>query len=175
VGLARAHTTSWKDIRDDIITPAVNAPRTDTTARRTALDHIDTLWRQQSGHHNNIGKEKDKQYLTAHRLLSRHFNPGGGAALTGADIKKLAKAMNSARPNLRLAPSDINSSVGEGYHPNVKGGSATPSSKQGFEALRATGGGSTPQLSPLGTRITGKSGPQVMTPDTKNLMKSRKK
>jgi hypothetical protein len=164
LGLARAHTTSWKDIRDEHVTNAVNAKPSDTKAATAAKAAIDVLWK---------GATDAKPYKQAKAIIDQHF--GGQKPLTAPQIVRLAKLMNSAEPNLDLRDDTINSTVGEALHLNMPDGTATPKSANAIKQHYQKGLGSSPKWTPQHDHLLSKTGPVTPSPNTTKTLERKTK
>ena len=166
LGLARAHTTSWKDIRDEHVTNAVNAKPSDAQAAAAAQTSLDVLWG------TSAKATKSKSYVQAKKIVDQHF--AGKKALTAAQVGRLAKLMNSAEPNLDLRDDIINSTVGEALHLNLPGGSATPKSRNAVKKHYQEGRGSSPKWTPGRDHILSKTGAVTPSPKTSKELTRKK-
>lgn len=105
-GLSRNHRVAWQRIRDRYVTRMVNHK----SKEKRMLARVDRLWT------TNAGKlsAADPRYHEA-RGLVQHFYANGG--MSAAKISRLARVMNSARPNLRLADDKLNTQIGPYFDP----------------------------------------------------------
>jgi hypothetical protein len=105
-GLSRNHRVAWQRIRDKYVGEMVN-----NKVKRARMEaRLKRLWTTDKGTH----MATDPRYKEASGLVDQYYNTN---SLSIAEIGRLARVMNSAGPNLRLADDALNTQIGPKFDP----------------------------------------------------------